>query len=869
MSDLNLQTNLTANAGSLNAALREGTAGVQSFAEAGKKANSELAGAAGAEAAAVASKKAATAATMAQREAMRAATAEANQLKQAYRQLPMQITDITTSLVGGMPAWQVAIQQGGQLKDSFGGIRPAGEALIGLLTPMRLVLGGVAAGVAAVTLAHQQGAAEAQAYTRAMVMSGNAAGVTRGQLDGMAQSIDKVVGTQSAAASAIALIVDSGRVAGQNVEQVATTAIKMQREMGLAVADTVAEFAALGKDPVAASVRLNDQYHYLTKSVYDQIKALQERNRFEEAADVAQRAYATAQAARTEELKANLGTVEKAWRGVKDIAAEAWDAMLGIGRKVTPQAQLETAKIALEQFDKPGRKSDDPVRDEQRRAAIKQRIADLQLQIYMEGEVAAKQQAQAADVDKHIRTDAERDRIAAANADANIQAVKSRLAAMAGAYSDAQRIMDATRAEAGVSEGEYYASKRALIELDRRAQVAALAEENRILAGKKALGADAVARDAQIAGNKAEAARTNAKAAADIVVANAQEAASYTTLARAQADYWLALQRGQEARERANARDLGGAAQGDKARDAAKRLAEITDKFQADMAKATDDRNGGRITGAVYRERLAALQAYHDQALASEQAFQDAKAAVEANADVGMQRAYANYAESARNVAKYSEEAWTRAFQGMEDSMVSFITTGKGGFSALANSIVADLIRIQIRQQMVQASGSGGWLNAIIGAFTGGSSGGAGSDIGGGFQGATVFHGGGVVGRESGQGTRYFPAGAFDSAPRYHTGFLAPREKLAVLQDDESVLTPGQMRAMGSAGRSAPNITMPLTVINQTGTPAQAQARQKPDGGIELLLTAVKDSMANDIASGVGPVTGALRGRFGLRDKTS
>ena len=44
------------------------------------------------------------------------------QYKQAMAQLPMQITDVVTSLASGMPVWMIAIQQGGQIKDSFGGV---------------------------------------------------------------------------------------------------------------------------------------------------------------------------------------------------------------------------------------------------------------------------------------------------------------------------------------------------------------------------------------------------------------------------------------------------------------------------------------------------------------------------------------------------------------------------------------------------------------------------------------------------------------------------------------------------------------------------------------------------------------------------
>lgn len=65
------------------------------------------------------------------------------QYRQAMRMLPAQITDVTTSLASGMPVWLVAIQQGGQIKDSFGGIIPTFKALLSLLSPLKVGLGAV------------------------------------------------------------------------------------------------------------------------------------------------------------------------------------------------------------------------------------------------------------------------------------------------------------------------------------------------------------------------------------------------------------------------------------------------------------------------------------------------------------------------------------------------------------------------------------------------------------------------------------------------------------------------------------------------------------------------------------------------------
>ena len=71
------------------------------------------------------------------------------QYNAAMRGVPAQITDIVVSLQGGQQPLTVLLQQGGQLKDMFGGIRPAAAALsrglIAMINPFTLLAAGVAA----------------------------------------------------------------------------------------------------------------------------------------------------------------------------------------------------------------------------------------------------------------------------------------------------------------------------------------------------------------------------------------------------------------------------------------------------------------------------------------------------------------------------------------------------------------------------------------------------------------------------------------------------------------------------------------------------------------------------------------------------
>ena len=220
--------------------------------------------------------------------------ASAAQTAAAMRMVPAQFTDIVVSLQSGQAPMTVLLQQGGQLKDMFGGIGPAARGLggyiLGLVNPFTLA----AAAAGALALAYYKGSQEADTFNKAIIMSGNAAGTTTSQLAGMAANLGKLVGSQSQAADGLAQMAATGEVANRNLQDFTRVAIDLEKRAGIPVENTVKAFEELGRSPVEASIKLTEQYRYLTAEVYNQIKALQERGREDEAAELAQKAFANA-----------------------------------------------------------------------------------------------------------------------------------------------------------------------------------------------------------------------------------------------------------------------------------------------------------------------------------------------------------------------------------------------------------------------------------------------------------------------------------------------------------------------------------------------------------------------------------------------
>ncbi|MPS96226.1 phage tail length tape measure family protein [Comamonas sp.] len=262
-------------------------------------------------------------------------TISAGQHAQAMRMLPMQMTDVVTSIASGMPVWMVAIQQGGQIKDSFGGVSNAARAMLGAITPVTAAIGALVGVGGLMAAAYYQGSAEASGYTRALVMSGNAAGTTVNQMTDMARAAGDVIGSQHEASKALTAMAASGVVARDNLQQFSIVAADLERYAGQPIKTTVEQMSKLGEAPAQASAKLNEQYHYLTEAVYRQIKALEEKGQKDEAAALAQKTYASAMAARSAEIKGSLGTLERAWETLGSVARKTWDSMLNVGRAAT------------------------------------------------------------------------------------------------------------------------------------------------------------------------------------------------------------------------------------------------------------------------------------------------------------------------------------------------------------------------------------------------------------------------------------------------------------------------------------------------------------------------------------------------------
>lgn len=272
------------------------------------------------------------------------------QYNNAMRMVPAQFTDIFTQLAGGQNPFLIALQQGGQLRDSFGGFGNMFRGLAASINPATVAVGALAGGVVALGKAYYDGAEESKRFSAAVIFAGGSAGAASGKLMSIADSVGNATGGWSEARSAILAFVESGSVAAENYGRFAESVVLQSKATGKSVEDLARVYEEIADDPLKAVVKFSRVYQTLNADVYEQARALIEQGRQQEAVALIQGKFADESQQMFERVLENLGAIERGWNAVKKAASEAWEDMKSIGREATLESRLAEKRLFLQQI---------------------------------------------------------------------------------------------------------------------------------------------------------------------------------------------------------------------------------------------------------------------------------------------------------------------------------------------------------------------------------------------------------------------------------------------------------------------------------------------------------------------------------------
>lgn len=830
-----------------------------------------------------------------QEAAARRAGISVGQYSAAMRTLPAQFTDIATQLAGGQSPFLILLQQGGQIKDQFGGVKGAltgvGDylrTLIGFINPVTVGIGGLVVGLGAIAVAWYKGSQEAGEFNKQLILTGNYSARSASQLADLAQKIGGSSGKVAAAARTLAEVVGAGTFKTDQLETVTRAALAMQEATGQSVDTTIKNFQKLYASPTKAAEDLNSTLHFLTSSQYDYISSLERRGEKEDAAEAAAKAYSQAEQRRSQQILDNMGLIERAAGSVSKALKGMWDELLNIGRPDAPNDMLRKMQAELAEREKallPERQrqgygysydtsSNDKEYDARRKAqlsaisALKAQIGPLQQAAQLQEDINVSVQ-KGIEVDNK-RTDAliYRNRILEQSATWQEKRSKAlselwkNVALAPDKWSDQQRqqAVDAINKQfhpnktpktpaVKVSAGDRSTDTYNAETLALQAQLKTLQEHrdiNDVISQQRKQQWELISKISIL-----ESTANDPKGRALTIDEKSLLANKDKLLA--QADINAAL--GDQIAKQQKLNTLA---------DQATKFAQQQAAKQAEIdaaAKGTSTREAER---AATRQRLSETYAFNPDAqkkvLAQQEETYRKEDELRSNWQAGAKRGWADYADSATNTFEAMRNVAGSTFSGLSDMLTSLVTTGTASFKEFTKSMLKMIAEVTNRLLVAYA------VQAAMGWISGGS--GGGSTPGGAYAnaaaGVTFNAKGGVY---DSPGLSKYVNGVYDT-PQYFTfqgaskfakgGVFAEAGEEAIMPLTRDSAGRLGVRADG-AGGSGHQINVDIYVDNK------GNATANTSGGGDAAARALAERMKQYVQEGIIRAIrddGAIGGRF-------
>lgn len=830
------------------------------------------------------------------------ADAAAKALQRTQRQAALlvpQLNDIFTQLASGASPLTVLVQQGPQIRDVMGSWSNAGKALLSVFTPLRVAIGGAAAAAGVFALAAFKGSQESSELARAIAFTGNAAGVTAGQVGAMTARIaEQTKQSRGDVRETLTELIASGRFTITSLASAAQGVAAFAKATGRTREQAVGDYLAMADGVTAWVTKYDRAINFLTPQQLKQIRTLESLGKTQEA-------MALASDLLNEAIKRQeppLGSLARAWRDVKNAVDGYWESLKRV-LDPNPSAEQQFQRMAerVQQL----RDLNEP-RFQPRLERAQRQLQDA----FRRGEVEQGNSQATADALAKNRREKEQQEAAYQNALAQLLAAGAakRLAELQTQLDDERDSVERAHARGLVAEREYQDKLLGIEQKRAEAQAAALREQRAIeeaRLGGLTKTVEIMAQQAKLAQLDAQIIEAQSRATTKAVQRRKAADAAALTEAQTKAQEWAAVwQRAADAvrqfaerkpetdpAERARKEAEIAVAEAERVfkerkielevriraltaeNEAGMRaeLQKLLDKLVSEAPKAiAEDGRRTRFDSlqrsfADESERLELQERAIDQEAGTTEEAERRKNAARAEsarklqeirdlaADIAKTPAERNVVEqmrqrteeAKRTLDELRDTARGAAINGLSTALTDIVTGAKHGKEALLDMVqsfaraMLDVISRRLAEQLVES---------FIPKNGGGGGGGGGwAALASWF--ATLFHSGGVVGAPGGT-RRAVPAAAFVLAPRYHGGGIAglmPDEVPAILRAGEEVLRSDDPRHRDNlrSGARVGDVSISVRVDGASGTQNELQ-----QGG-EVLARGLRNAVRAEVESWV------------------
>ena len=265
---------------------------------------------------------------IAQSKAFQKSGLSAGQYKAAISQLPAQITDIGTSLAGGIPIWLIAIQQGGQIKDAFGGIGNTFRFALAALNPFNVAVGVLGGALVALGVGAAQAESEFRALNSAIAFSNNSTITSISQIRQLVSSVSDATGATRGLVTSIATsLIEQGNLTLTQIDKITKSTARWAQLTGKDAKEITGYYNQIASDPIQGLADLDKRFNFLTQGQLTTIERLRETRGEVEAVTAAIDIFSKSQEANLNDIAAQLTPLELAWNDFRKYISDIWDAI--------------------------------------------------------------------------------------------------------------------------------------------------------------------------------------------------------------------------------------------------------------------------------------------------------------------------------------------------------------------------------------------------------------------------------------------------------------------------------------------------------------------------------------------------------------
>lgn len=326
-----------------------------------------------------------------QEAAARRAGISVGQYSAALRTLPAQFTDIATQLAGGQSPFLILLQQGGQIKDSFGGLSPMLQALRdalfgfneesretsesaagisdaaeglnntseaaeklgragGLLNTFNLAIAGSVGLLALLAGAAYSSSQQFDNVARSLILMGGAGFSSMQQLNDAAKAVADNAGASLAeSVDTLVQLNDTGKYTADQMSKIAKSILAMG-DAGLDTKAALADFSRLASDPIKALASLNQQYGFVDEAMMKHIITLEKTKGKTAAANEAITLFADTMEDRSNKIVEATDNIGQAWNGIKAFSSDIF-GQIGVTVRAWGNQVIEVFKLLSTSFE--------------------------------------------------------------------------------------------------------------------------------------------------------------------------------------------------------------------------------------------------------------------------------------------------------------------------------------------------------------------------------------------------------------------------------------------------------------------------------------------------------------------------------------